>query len=261
MTRGVLFWCSAGMTLLTVLFLTLPVGISILSAFAVAWHKGIGAGLTLQWMGHVLAAYWPTILMSLRVAAACLAVTLVVGVPAAYALATRQGLLSRLFEETLTLPIAVPGIAIAIALIQTHQSIRTSWVFILIGHVIFTLPFMVRAVTAIMRRMQLRALEEGAATLGAGFWRRFFTVVLPNALPGILAGSLMVVTLSLGEFNLTMFLHTPLTMTLPVGLYDAYASLRMEVGAAYTVIFFVLIIPLLLAMQRLGGDRRVGGGV
>jgi putative spermidine/putrescine transport system permease protein len=59
----------------------------------------------------------------------------------------------------------------------------------------------------------------------------------------------MVVTLSLGEFNMTLLLHTPLTPTLPVGLADAYASLRIEVGSAYTLVFFVILIPLLVALQ------------
>ena len=72
--------------------------------------------------------------------------------------------------------------------------------------------------------------------------------------PGILAGSLMVVTLSLGEFNLTWMLHTPLTKTLPVGLADSYASMRLEVASAYTLVFFVMIIPLLVAIQ-LFADR------
>ena len=74
-------------------------------------------------------------------------------------------------------------------------------------------------------------------------------MIVPNALPGILAGALMVITLSLGEFNLTWMLHTPLTKTLPVGLADSYASMRLEVASAYTLIFFIMIIPLLVAMQ------------
>jgi len=62
----------------------------------------------------------------------------------------------------------------------------------------------------------------------------------------------MVFTLSIGEFNLTWMLHTPLTKTLPVGLADSYASMRLEIGSAYTLYFFVLIIPLLTAMQWVG---------
>ena len=65
----------------------------------------------------------------------------------------------------------------------------------------------------------------------------------------------MVLTLSIGEFNLTWLLHTPYTKTLPVGLADAYASMRLEIGSAYTLIFFVLIIPLLVATQALAKPR------
>jgi putative spermidine/putrescine transport system permease protein len=62
----------------------------------------------------------------------------------------------------------------------------------------------------------VKTLDESASSLGASPLRRFLDVIVPNARPGILAGSLMVVTLSLGEFNLTWMLHTPLTKTLPL---------------------------------------------
>jgi putative spermidine/putrescine transport system permease protein len=65
----------------------------------------------------------------------------------------------------------------------------------------------------------------------------------------------MVVTLSMGEFNMTWLLHTPFNKTLPVGLADAYASLRLEIASAYTLVFFVMIVPLLLAMQALSRPR------
>jgi len=73
--------------------------------------------------------------------------------------------------------------------------------------------------------------------------------MIPERAPGILAGALTVVTLSVGEFNLTWMLHTPYLKTLPVGLADAYASMRLEVASAYTLVFFVMIVPLLMAMQ------------
>ena len=93
-----------------------------------------------------------------------------------------------------------------------------------------------------------------AASLGASFFQRFITIVLPNVRPGIVAGALAVVTLSIGEFNLTWMLHTPETKTLPVGLADTYASLRIEIGSAYTILFFIMTMPLLVAMQWLGVD-------
>jgi putative spermidine/putrescine transport system permease protein len=182
-------------------------------------------------------------------------VTLLLGVPAAYVLAKRQSRWTRLVEELLVLPVAVPGLATALALILLYGGFgefRTSWLFILVGHALFTLPFMVRAVLAVLSSIDLKTLEEGAASLGAGFAQRFFGLVLPNCRAGILAGALMVVTLSIGEFNMTWMLHTPLTKTLPVGLADSYASMRLEIGSAYTIVFLAMILPLLLLVQRFG---------
>ncbi|MGJ4884798.1 MULTISPECIES: ABC transporter permease [unclassified Bradyrhizobium] len=242
-------------TLLVAAFLAVPAGLSIAAGVTVNYFRGIQSGVTLQWVAQVWELYAGTIMASILIALGTLAVTLVVGVPAAYALYVRGGRLARLVEEIITLPLAIPGLAIALALLLTYGgagSFRRSWLFILAGHVIFTMPFMVRSVMAVFSTIDVKSLDEGAASVGAAPWRRFIDVIVPNAAPGILAGSLMVVTLSLGEFNLTWMLHTPLTKTLPVGLADSYASMRLEVASAYTLIFFVMIIPLLVAMQWIG---------
>ena len=239
-------------TLLVAAFLVVPAGLSIAAGISVNYFRGISSGVTLQWVAQVWELYAGTILLSFVIAFATLVVTLVVGVPAAYALHVRGGRLSRIVEEIITLPLAIPGLAIALALLLTYgglRGFRSSWLFILVGHVVFTMPFMVRSLMAVFATIDVKTLDEGASSLGASPWRRFCDVIVPNARPGILAGSLMVVTLSLGEFNLTWMLHTPLTKTLPIGLADSYASMRLEVASAYTLIFFIMIIPLLVAMQ------------
>jgi putative spermidine/putrescine transport system permease protein len=259
MRDRLIFTCQLAFTLLVAAFLVVPALLSITAGVIVNYFRGIQSGLTLQWVGQVWELYAGTILLSFVIALATLAVTLLAGVPAAYALHLKGGKLSRMIEEIITLPLAIPGLAIALALLLTYGGFgdfRRSWLFILVGHVIFTMPFMVRSVMAIFATVDIRTLDEGAASLGASPWRRFADVIVPNAVPGILAGSLMVVTLSLGEFNLTWMLHTPLTKTLPIGLADSYASMRLEVASAYTLIFFVMIVPLLVAMQ-LFADREL----
>jgi putative spermidine/putrescine transport system permease protein len=256
------FAAGLALTLAIASFLILPAILSMLAGVTANYFRGLASGLTLRWVAEVLALYSDTIVLTLALALATLATTLVLGVPAAWFLVRNPSRTSRAVEELLTLPIAVPGLAIALALILVWGGagdLRTSWAFILIGHVLFTLPFMVRAVAANLQAIDARTLEEGAASLGAGPWRRFLEVIVPNARPGILAGALMVVTLSIGEFNLTWMLHTPLTKTLPVGLADSYASMRLEVASAYTLVFFVMIVPLLVAMQWLGGLGLPGG--
>jgi putative spermidine/putrescine transport system permease protein len=246
------YWLQLVVTLAVCAFLVVPIGMSILAGVTQNYFIGVRSGITLRWVTEVWALYEDTVWRSIGIALACLACTLVLGVPAAYALAKVRSRLTRSIEELLVLPVAVPGLATALGLILlygTWREFRASWLFILVGHVLFTLPFMVRSVLAVMMAVDLRTLEEAAASLGATFGRRFASVVLPNVRSGILAGSLMVLTLSMGEFNLTWMLHTPLTKTLPVGLADSYASMRLEIGSAYTLIFLVMIVPLLVALQ------------
>ena len=239
-------------TLTAFAFLLVPTILSVLAGVTVNYFRGLSSGLTLKWVFRVWELYADSIFLWLWLALTCLIVTLIIGLPAAYGLARHPGWLSRILEEFISLPLAVPGLALALALIQLYgslQGFRTSWTFILVGHVLYTLPFMVRSILSVLAAMDLKTLEEGAATLGASPWQRFRDIVVPNAMPGILAGALTVVTLSIGEFNLTWMLHTPYLKTLPVGLADSYASMRLEVASAYTLIFFVIIVPLLMAMQ------------
>jgi putative spermidine/putrescine transport system permease protein len=250
--RSGIFWLQMAFTLVVCAFLIVPVGLSILAGLTKNLFIGIDSGLTLDWLVKVWTDYRQTVFLSVKIALACLICTLLLGVPAAYVLARRQSAFTRTLEELLVMPVAIPGLAIALALIVMYGAFgdfRRSWLFILVGHVLFTLPFMVRSVLAVLSSIDLKTLEEGARSLGASFTQRFFGIVLPNCRGGILAGSLMVVTLSMGEFNITLLLHTPLTQTLPVGLADTYAALRLEVGSAYTLVFFIIIIPLLVAMQ------------
>ena len=252
MSRSPRFYLQLAFTVLVCAFLVVPVVLSIMAGVTENFFIGIKSGLTLRWVVEVWSLYSKTIFLSIGIALATLAVTLLIGVPAAYVLARRQNRYTRWMEELLVLPVAVPGLATALALILLYgqfRGFRISWSFILVGHVLFTLPFMVRSVLAVMGAIDLKTLEDAAASLGASFTQRFFHVILPNCRQGILAGALMVVTLSMGEFNITWMLHTPLTMTLPVGLADSYASMRLEIGSAYTIIFFIMIIPLLVAMQ------------
>lgn len=238
-----------------VAFLLVPVALTVVGSFARAWQRSLFfSGYTLEWYRYVWENYSHTIALSLKVATLSVLITTLAGVPASYFIARSRTRLMEAFEEILVMPMAIPGLALAFALIQTHYFWREKWFFILLGHVVFTLPFLVRTVVATLRGLDLKLLEECAASLGATWLQRFLYIILPNVRNGIIAGALMVFTVSLGEFNLTFFLYTPINMTLPVGLYESYASLRLEIGSAYTTIFLVIIIPVLLLIQYLGGD-------
>ena len=248
-------------TLALAAFLIGPVVLSVLAGLTRNYFVGLESGLTLRWVEQVWSLYAETIGRSFLVALLTLAICLLLGVPMAWVLTVFRGRLARALEELLSLPVAVPGLASALALIiswGTLPGMRGNVFFIVIGHVLFTLPFMVRAARASMAQQGLLALDEAAATLGARRLRRFLTIVVPNAMPGIVTGALTVLTLSIGEFNLTWLLHTPLTKTLPVGLADSYASMRLEIASAYTLVFLLMLLPLLVGLQWLAARGRAG---
>ncbi len=255
MRKGAFFWSQLALTLICGAFLVVPVIQTILTVLTVNAFKGIGSGFTLGWLHKVLATYGDTIWRSFYLAVATLVVCAVIGVPAAFGLfKVGNARWSVLVDESLVLPLSVPGMAIGLGILLTWGGMtwfRHSWLFLLVGHTLFCLPFMVRVVTAVLRVVPLPKYEEAAAALGAGPLKQFWQIVVPIAGPGILSGALQVLTLSIGEFNISWMLQTPFTRTLLVGLADSYASMRIEIGSAYTMVFLVLIVPVLALMQKI----------
>lgn len=144
---------------LTVLFLLGPILISVMAGLVNNYRLGLKSGLTLKWLEQVWVNYGATVWLSLQLALLCVLAVIVLGVPCAYALARSRSRLARTFEELLTLPVAVPGMASALALLLAYgslQGFRQSFWFILVGHIVFTLPFMVRTTSAALQKRRDR---------------------------------------------------------------------------------------------------------
>ena len=173
-----------------------PVIQMVITAFTVNAFRGIKSGLTTQWLVKVLELYGDTIARSLGLALMTLIVCVIVGVPAAWVLVREQRKRWAAFvEEAFILPLSMPGLAVGLGILLIwggFSYFRQSIFFLLAGHVMFCLPFMVRSVTAVLRVEPLSQYEEASATLGASAWTTFRRVVVPVAMPGILAGALMV---------------------------------------------------------------------
>lgn len=247
------------LVVLTSAFLIAPLIFTVLGSFSAYWGQTMfGRGLTLQWYEYVFYYYGHTIKYTLIISAVTVVVNAIIGSMCAYRLAISKNPNSRLIkfiEEILTLPTAIPGVAIGLALAQAYAIMRQSGLLILVGHIVFTFPLIFRAVTGALRSADFRAIDEAAASLGASPTRRFFHVIFPAIRVSILSGAVNVLMTSLGEFNVTFFLYTPFVMTLPVGMYESYASLRIEVGSAFTTLFLLLAIPLTYILNRINKTK------
>ena len=176
MKKDKYFYIQLLFTLTVCAFLIVPVFMSVVAGLTNNYFVGIKSGFTFRWVEQVWALYSDTIWLTLQIAIATTLINVVVGVPCAYVLAKSKSRWASIFDELLTLPIAIPGMAISLGLILAYggfTDFRSSWMFILVGHVIFTLPFMVKSVLSILQSINFRVLEEGAASS----WRDFLAAI------------------------------------------------------------------------------------
>lgn len=233
-----------------------PLPLLVTVATSREWRSGPWAeGVTVQWLASSWERLAPHALYSVRLALLVLLLNLLLGLPAAWSLARHRFPGHSLVLSLTTLPLAVPGIAAALGLILAYPHLRGGGGLLTVGHVLYTLPFFVGALTPVLGTAPLLEREAVARTLGAGALKRFLFVVLPSVRQALLAASLMVFTLSMGEFNVSFFLFTPTAKTLPVELYGAYLTGRLEFAAGMTVWFLLFVIPATLVLERVGGGR------
>jgi putative spermidine/putrescine transport system permease protein len=243
----------------TALFCLAPFLLVSLVATTRQWREGIWAeGFTLEWLVAAWERLTPQVLLSVQLALLVLLLTTLLGLPAAWIIARLRFPGRDLLRSLTDLPLAIPGIAIALALILTYPTAKAGGYLLVVGHLLYTLPFFIAALTPVLGQERILAQEEVAKTLGLSFFKRFFLVTLPNIKTALLAAALLCFTLSMGEFNVSFFLFTPLYKTLPVDLYDVYVTGRLELAAAMTVIFLLFVVPASLILEQLG-SKSVGG--
>jgi putative spermidine/putrescine transport system permease protein len=230
--------------------------LGLLGIVADQWSGARGTAVSFSAFGYLFGAYLEWIVFSLVLALLSVVLCLVIAVPAGYVLARHPFKGSRLIEELLLLPLSLPGIAMSIALIAAYNSIRGPWL-VLGGHFLYTMPFMVRVVTGTLRSFDVAVLEAAAKTLGARFWQRMWHIILPNLRHALILGSLLVFAVSWGEFNVSYLLNAGHPQTFPAALFNTYANESFQNSSAATVIFLAVIVPIVIAIQWLGGKSSV----
>ena len=135
------------------------------------------------------------------------------------------------------------------------------WTGAALASAIMALPLMVRAMRLSIEAVD-RRLEGAARTLGASRWRVFFTITVPLAMPGILAGAVLGFARSIGEFGATITFVSNIpgeTETLPIAIYAALQVPGSEgVVTRLAIISVVLSLGALVVSEIL--SRRAGAG-
>ena len=179
---------------------------------------------------------WTAILLSLRVAGVATLCALPVGLALAWLLARREfwgkTILNGIIHLPLVLPPVVTGYLLLLAFGRRGPAgtfldyccgivLSFRWTGAALAAGVMGLPLMVRAVRLTIEAIDTR-LEHAAATLGANPFRIFFTITLPLAAPGLLAGGILAFAKALGEFGATITFVSSIpgeTQTIALAIY------------------------------------------
>lgn len=158
-------------------------------------------------------------------------------------------------------PIMVPEVVLGVSLLLFMRWLQQpkSFVMLMLGHVMLTLPYVLLIVQARMVSIN-NMYEEAAKSLGANPFQAFKEVTLPLLLPAILAGMLFAFTISFDNITATLFWSTAEHQTVPVRIFGMLRhSISPEINALGTVmIFFTVMLPLTAAfLIRYFGRKRI----
>jgi spermidine/putrescine transport system permease protein len=160
-------------------------------------------------------------------------------------------------EAGAALPIVIPEICMGVALLVFFSRLGfpsgLPWPLnltpIVLSHVAFCFPFVTVVVRARLEGFD-RSLEEASKDLGASEWQTLWNVMVPYMGPGLVAGALLAMTLSLDDFVITFFTSGPDTITFPVKIYSMVRfGATPEVNAASTVLIAITILMTIVAMR------------
>jgi putative spermidine/putrescine transport system permease protein len=216
-------------------------------------------GFTMSWYHSVIAndEFRHAFIVSVALALAATMASFVLGVPAAYALDRWPVRGARAIETLLLSPLILPILITGLALLQfmATMRMRDAAVNLFVGHVLVTLPYLVRTVTASLKQVD-HSLEEAALTLGAPPWMVFWRVTVPQIVPGIAAGCLFAFMISFDDFPISFWLSDAEIMPLPIYLHDRMTNVFDPSIAAMSSLMILTGIAAVIGLEKLVGLRR-----
>lgn len=218
------------------------------------------------------AAEWHVVGFTLRVAALSTIVIAPIGLAVAWILARRRWPGKSLVETLVMLPLVMPPVATGLLLLKLFGrrgpigqlldragiEMIFTWRAVVLAMMVMSFPLLVRGCRVAFEEVNVR-LEEVARTLGASDARVFFTITLPLARRGIVAGLVLAFARAIGEFGATIIVAGNIpgrTTTLALAIYDRVqlghdADAYRLLGVAVAIAFVALWVAGVMARGRL----------
>lgn len=256
--------------LLTLAFITPVAGMLLMSV------QSSAGGFTLDNFTRLFTSEYhlQAALRSLRLGVTQTVITLVIAIPLSYVMARAGSKVRSFLLLVVILPLMtsvvvrtfgwvvlmgpsgllmdIPGAELLVGGTQGFLGTETG---VVIAMVQVLLPFAVLSILGVISGIKPQ-LEEASRTMGAGFWRTLWHVVLPLAVPGIVAGASLVFVLSVSSFITPRFIGGAQIPVFAQTIYvDATTNLDWSFAAAQAVLLFAGVMLVLAATSRLGKQK------
>ncbi len=233
-------------------FLYLPIAVLVVMSFNASKTPFVWTGFSTKWYGELLnnevirEGFVNTMIVAIgaTVLATVLGTLLAIGVARHFR--------SAIVEAYSLAPAIIPDLALAIGLLALFGmlGVTLSLFSVLLSHVVFGMAFVAAVVIARLGQTDA-SLEEASRDLGAGAATTFVRITLPGLAPAIIAGALLVFTLSLDEFVIAYFTDGPSTPTLPIVIYSMVRfGVTPEINALAALLLLVSF-TIVLSAQRI----------
>jgi len=189
------------------------------------------------------------------------AVSTAIGIFAGWAFGRRQLPGKEVLMAIVLLPRMIPPITYGLGVAKIFYTLQLvdTYLGVAMAHVSVCAPYAILVLSATFEGLDERVLEA-AGVCGANTIKRFFYVVLPLIMPGILASMIFSFTNSYNEFTLTLLTYGPHTVTLPVRTYLAVGDGYWEITSAMAMLMVVPSLVILTLIQRRAKPEKLVGG-
>lgn len=193
---------------------------------------------------------WSAVGLSLLIAISVTLINICLALPAANALVRYKMQGKWLMEAILFAPIVIPPFVAVMGIHLTflRLGLTETVAGVILAHLSPTLPYMVRAVMISYATLS-DAWEDQARMLGAGPLARFRHVVLPHLMPGIAAGSILCILISLSQYLITFLIGSGQVVTLPILLFPFISGGDPAIASAFSLLFAGFAVLVLIAMD------------
>jgi len=219
------------------------------------------------------AEVWQAVWLTLTLAATVTAILLALGTPIAWWLARSPARWKEAVAAVVALPLVLPptvlgfylllalgpnGIGGPLAGLWGARTLAFTFPGLVIGSVIFSLPFMVQPLRNAFEAVSEDALEA-AATLGASAWQTFWRIEVPLARAGYLTGAVLTFAHTIGEFGVVLMIGGNIpgqTRVLSIAIYNSVE--RLDWGTAHLLSLGMVVFAFVTITATMLIDRRLG---